>query len=158
MNIKRQATIIYSQNYEATKHFYEKVLEFSVEMDFSSVIFYKEGIAVWKVGEDHNLRSILGPNFEDHKSHPFELYFEIGNWDETIERLKKFDINYLHDVHEEPWGQRTIRILDPEQNIVEFGETLESFIKRLFDKGTSLEEIASMNGLSLEDVQGILKN
>ncbi len=56
--------------------------------------------------------------------------------------MEKQNVDYLHVVHLEPWGQRTVRFLDPDQNIVEVGEALEVFISRLYERGKSVEDSA----------------
>lgn len=35
------------------------------------------------------------------------------------------DMKLLHDLHDEPWGQRTIRFFDPDDHLIEAGESLK---------------------------------
>ena len=158
MKIKRKATILYCENIEISRNFYSNLLGFSVEMDLGSVIFYKEGIAIWELKEGHILNTLINTGVKESSTNAFELYFEVEDWEDTLQRLKQWDVDYLHKAVEEPWGQRTIRILDPDTNIIEIGETLERFIKRLHDKGVSKEEIARLNEISVDEVTSILDN
>ena len=34
-----------------------------------------------------------------------------------------FEINYVHKLKEYPWGQKAIRIYDPDGHMIEIGET-----------------------------------
>jgi len=72
----------------------------------------------------------------------FELYFEEEQFDEFVERLQSFEIQYVHDVTEYPWGQRVIRFYDPDMHMIEVGESMASVIKRFIDQGLSVEETA----------------
>ena len=150
MKIKRKATILYCENIEISRNFYSKVLGFSIEMDLGSVIFYKEGIAIWELKEGHILNNLINTGVKDTNVNAFELFYEVEDWEDTLQRLKQWDVEYLHKSLEEPWGQRTIRILNPDTNIIEIGETLERFIRRLYDKGKTKEEIARLNEISID--------
>jgi catechol 2,3-dioxygenase-like lactoylglutathione lyase family enzyme len=158
MKIKRKATILYCENIEMSRNFYSNVLGLSIEMDMGSVIFYKEGIAIWELKEGHILNTLINTGGKGSNVNTFELYFEVVDWEDTLQRLNQWDIDYLHRTVEEPWGQRTIRIFDPDTNIIEIGETLEQFIRRLYDKGVSKEEIARLNEISVDEVTRILDN
>ncbi len=158
MNIKRKATIVYCKDITVSKDFYTKILGFAVEMDLTSVIFFKEGIAIWQVKEGHLLKEKLGSNFNSGEGKKFELYFEVHNWQEFVDGLKNYSIEFLHETHQEPWGQRTIRFYDPDKNIVEIAETLEDFISRMHNEGMSAKEIAKKNEISIEEVENILRS
>ena len=58
-----------------------------------------------------------------------ELYFEEEEFDAFIERLKKYEVKYVHTVIEHAWGQRVVRFYDPDMHIIV--EVLESMIKRM---------------------------
>ncbi|MGE4284585.1 MAG: VOC family protein, partial [Clostridia bacterium] len=72
----------------------------------------------------------------------FELYFEEAQFDEFVKRLKSFEIQYVHDVIEYPWGQRVIRFYDPDMHMIEVGESMETVVKRFIAQGLSVEETA----------------
>lgn len=58
-----------------------------------------------------------------------------------FKKLKDIDsIRYVHELKEQPWGQRVIRLYDPDMHIIEIGEPMQSVVKRLLSKGLSVEE------------------
>ena len=61
-------------------------------------------------------------------------------------------INKLHEMHEEPWGQKTIRFYDYDMNIIEVGEELKVFLERMFNSGMKIEEISKKTGITIEDI------
>jgi hypothetical protein len=54
-------------------------------------------------------------------------------------------------------GQRTIRFFDPDKNLVEIGETLPVFIKRLKNKGLSVHEINKKTGVPADKIKKLIK-
>lgn len=55
-----------------------------------------------------------------YQSHNFQVYFEVEDLDEVYTELKSIpDLQWVHEIKEYPWGQRVIRIYDPDRHIVE---------------------------------------
>lgn len=63
------------------------------------------------------------------------------------------DIEYVHPVKEHSWGQRAVRIYDPDMHIIEIGENMVSVVKRFLDSGMSSEETAVRMDVSLEYIK-----
>ena len=61
-------------------------------------------------------------------------------------------------VTEETWGQLTIRFYDPENNLIEIGETIPCFVKRFYNQGMTIEEVSQRTLVPLEFVKGICQN
>ena len=78
-----------------------------------------------------------------------ELYFEEDDFDAFAARLKAQDISYVHGVKEHPWGQRAVRIYDPDGHILEIGENMQSVCRRFLDSGMTEEEAARRMGVPL---------
>ena len=55
-----------------------------------------------------------------------------------------------------PWGQRVIRIYDPDRHIVEVGESMKAVVLRLLAEGMSPEETATKTMHPLEFVQACM--
>ncbi|MDL2236743.1 hypothetical protein LJC56_02785 [Christensenellaceae bacterium OttesenSCG-928-K19] len=71
-----------------------------------------------------------------------ELYFESVEFDADVECLSKFEIKYVHGVKEHDWGQRVIRLYDPDGHIIEIGEDLGMVIKRFLKQGMTADQVA----------------
>ena len=79
------------------------------------------------------------------QSHNFQIYFEVENLDEIFDEMKSISgLQWVHEIKEYPWGQRDIRIYDPDKHIVEIAEDMNTVIKRFFSQGMSSEEVASV--------------
>ena len=63
------------------------------------------------------------------------------------------DLQWVHEIKEYPWGQRDIRVYDPDKHIVEIAEDMNTVIKRFFNQGMSAEEVAKRTMFPLEIVK-----
>jgi hypothetical protein len=62
-------------------------------------------------------------------------------------------IEVIHSVIEHSWGQKGFRVRDPDGNIVEFSESMESVVRRLNNKGLSLEEITKKSMMPIDFIK-----
>jgi catechol 2,3-dioxygenase-like lactoylglutathione lyase family enzyme len=148
--------LIVVNNMEVSRNFYEKVLNQKVQYDFGENVSFEGGFAIHLKSHFSNLISI-NKNDIVQKSNNCELYFEEGNLDSFLQKLKGMDsIEYVHGLKEQPWGQRVIRFYDPDMHIVEVGEPMESVIKRLLSEGSSVEETSKRTLMPEEFVRQFL--
>lgn len=88
------------------------------------------------------------------QSHNFQVYFETEDLDGIYEELKRTDgLQWVHEIKEYPWGQRDIRLYDPDRHIVEIAEDMNTVIRRFSSQGMPPEEIAARTMLPLEIVK-----
>ena len=86
--------------------------------------------------------------------HTFELYFEEDNLDDFVQELdKNAVIQKFTALEEMPWGQRTIRFLDPDKYVIEVAESMESVIKRFLLAGMTVQEISQKTMMPIEFIQ-----
>lgn len=109
MNIKFHSTVVITDNFNAMKTFYEYVLLQEIDFDFGSCIGFKNGLSLWKLKNEYPIVQKLGRTFDKSGNRNLEICFETDDFDLVVDNLKKYRLNYLHNVTEEVWGQRTIR-------------------------------------------------
>lgn len=139
MEIKYQGCLLSVKDMEASKRFYQEVLGQKALMDIGAHVSF-EGFSL-----QQGYAELVGISVESvmTRSHNFQLYFEVENLDEMFDQLKSMEeLQWVHEIKEYPWGQRDIRIYDPDMNIVEIAESMESVIKRLLSQGMSVDEIS----------------
>jgi hypothetical protein len=61
----------------------------------------------------------------------------------------------VHPLREQPWGQRVLRVYDPDGHIVEVGEPMPAVIMRFLAEGLSPEAIAQRTAMPLDIVQQV---
>lgn len=134
--------------------FYKKVLGLRVIMDFGANKTLTGGLALqtlktWQefIGTDH-------VSFGDNSS---EVYFEEDNFDRFVERLKECEVEYVHPVKEHSWGQRVVRIYDPDKHIIEIGENMKAVCKRFLDGGMTPEQAAQRMDVPMKFVTACMR-
>lgn len=152
--MKLKNVLIVVSDMEKSKTFYKKLFGLSVVTDFGENVILSEGLVLQekKLWEKfiHKEARMGGNNGE--------LYFEENCLDEFLDKLKRsvFQIRYVNPLMEHDWGQRVIRIYDPDDHIIEIGESLEFVARRLRNEGMSPEEISQKTGLPMAQIDGII--
>ena len=154
MNLKFHSSVIFVKDFYISKHFYCDLLNQEIEYDFGNNVLLKCGITLWQTPDWHYLHNNFYNAASGNKA--FEICFETVQMDEALLLIKDNKVPLMHDIIEEKWGQRTIRILDPDNNLIEIGEKLEVFIRRLNDNGLSSLQIAQKTGVPEQQIKNII--
>jgi catechol 2,3-dioxygenase-like lactoylglutathione lyase family enzyme len=142
MDLNYCCAALFVKNIEISKAFYTGILGLSVDLDFGKNVVFKNGFTLWEIQSAHIIPATLGSaQISDSSVNRFELYFEVEDISLAYETLEDKNIRFLHKIHEEPWGQQTFRFFDPDNHLIEIGESMKQFIRRFFDQGMSVEQI-----------------
>ena len=136
---------------EKSKAFYKELFALEVIADFGENVVLTEGLALqerklWEAFIEKD--TVLGGN-------DAELYFEENDIDRFLEKLEKssFPIEYLNKCKEHDWGQRVIRIYDPDKHVIEIGESMEYVARRFLNMGMAVEQVAKKTQLPLSQIE-----
>lgn len=148
--------LIVVEDIEISKKFYKELFGLEVVADFGENVVLTEGLALqqrklWETFIDKKI--IRGGN-------DAELYFEENHIDAFLERLDNstFDIEYLNRCKEHDWGQRVIRLYDPDRHVIEVGEEMEYVARRFLKQGMTAEQTAKKTQLPLSKVEALIEN
>lgn len=148
--------LIVVEDIEISKRFYKELFGLEVVADFGENVVLTEGLALqqrklWETFIDKKI--IRGGN-------DAELYFEENHIDAFLERLDNstFDIEYLNRCKEHDWGQRVIRLYDPDRHVIEVGEEMEYVARRFLKQGMTAEQTAKKTQLPLSQVEALIEN
>jgi len=136
---------------ELSKAFYCDLFGLTVVTDFGGNVILTEGLVLQE--------RVIWEEFTDKKVVPYgndaELYFEENDMDFFIKKLNQYpyEIVYVNPLMEHDWGQRVIRIYDPDGHIIEVGESLDYVAKRYLKSGMSVEETALKTQLPQAQVE-----
>jgi catechol 2,3-dioxygenase-like lactoylglutathione lyase family enzyme len=156
--VRFHSTAAFVADIERSKAFYTGLLGQEIDLDFGKNVILKSGLTLWEIQPNHIIPQTLGHGqVAENRSTRFEFYFETQALAEVYEHLVAAGVEFLHTVHEEPWGQQTIRFFDPDRHLIEIGEPLETFITRLFSGGMSAEEITVKTGVPVEKVRELIR-
>jgi predicted enzyme related to lactoylglutathione lyase len=153
---KYNGAVFFVDNVEKSKKFYTDILEQKIEMDFGRCVGFIGGFAIWDaayasnmIGLDKSIKKLLSKG-------NVEIYFEIDDIDLLFDRIKKEKIDFVHEIKEQPWGQRCFRIYDPDKHIIEFGEPMPVVIQRFSNQGFSVEDIVKKTMMPLDIINKVL--
>lgn len=131
--------------------FYKELFGLEVVTDFGGNVILTEGLVLQerKIWENFiERKAVQGGN-------DAELYFEENDIDRFLEKLEKSSrpIEYLNKCKEHDWGQRVIRLYDPDKHIIEIGESMEYVARRFLKSGMTVETVAEKTQLPLSLVE-----
>jgi catechol 2,3-dioxygenase-like lactoylglutathione lyase family enzyme len=152
--MRYHSVAIFVKDIEISKRYYEEVLGRTIEYDFGKNVILKDGISIWEIDPGHVIAEKLETK---NGSNRFELYFETDDIQAAQRKLHQQGVRLLHDVREEPWGQRTARFFDPDGHLIEIGETLPTFLRRMHDQGMTEDEISKKSHVPLERVREFIR-
>jgi catechol 2,3-dioxygenase-like lactoylglutathione lyase family enzyme len=139
------------EDIEKSKTFYTDLFGLMVVTDFGENVILTEGLVLqekklWENFIESNVS--VGGN-------DAELYFEENDIDGFLKKLEQsnFVIEYLNKCIEHDWGQRVIRIYDPDRHVIEIGESMEYVARRLLKTGMNAVQVAKKTGLPLSQVE-----
>jgi len=153
MDLKNCTTVIFVRDIEISKDFYCNLLGMEVDLDFGKNVIFKSGFAVWEIHDNHIIPVNLGlEKICMNSFNRFELCFETENLPDIYEILKNKDVRFLHELHEEPWGQQTIRFFDPDNHLIEIGESMQQFVCRFYNQGFTAEQVSKRTSVPVDEI------
>ncbi len=153
--MKYKSPLIVVEDISISRRFYEEVLNQKVILNFGANITFEGDFSLQTKQSWADFIHVTG-NEVLRESKNFELYFEEERFDEFVERLKSYNVQYVHSVTLYSWGQRAIRFYDPDMHIIEVGEKMEAVVRRFIGQGLSVEETAQRTELPIEFVKAYI--
>lgn len=152
--MKIKNTMLVVTDIDKSVEFYKKVLGLRVIMDFGANKTLTGGLALQTL---ETWREFIGTDDISFGNNSSEIYFEEDNFDKFAERLQKFDVDYVHPVKEHLWGQRVVRIYDPDKHIIEIGENIKSVCQRFLDSGMTAKQVAERMDVPVRFVNACMR-
>jgi len=137
--MKFAGTVVAVSDIKKSKDFYINVMGLKVEMDLGVYVAFEGGFSMHE-----NYSELVGVNLKVMKeSNNFETYFEVIDIDELRVKMDEAGWNdFVHDIREEPWKQKVMRVYDPDRHIVEIAENMGVTAKRLLSQGLTMDEVS----------------
>lgn len=127
---------------EVSKTFYATLFDQTVVLDLGKNVTFSGGFGIQ---EDFARLTGIEPESVVQKSHNMELYFEVDDFDAFIRRLSSYpEVKYVHPSLKHEWQQRVVRIYDPDDHMIEIGESMAVIAQRYLSEGYSIEETSKI--------------
>lgn len=158
IGLRYHSAAAFVRDINVSKKFYTEVMELMVELDFGNNVILEGGITLWEINTKHIIPERLGIELiYDRRVNRFEFYFETQDIETVCERVRVSGAEFLHLLHEEPWGQRTVRFFDPDRHLIEVGESMVTFVRRLHGHNMTPEQVSQKTSIPLEKVRELLR-
>lgn len=148
------AALLSVADVRVSRAFYQELFGLEVNHDYGINVSFTCGLALqqdfaWLTGVPAD--SVM------RQSHNLELCFETEDFDGFLKRLdRRPDIRRLGDVVEHGWGQRVVRLYDPDGHLIEVGEDMGMVVRRFLASGLTMEEVSARMDVSLGDLKKLL--
>jgi catechol 2,3-dioxygenase-like lactoylglutathione lyase family enzyme len=135
--------MIIASDIEASKQFYVDLLSETVLLDLGTFVVMDGFSIMAREAWSAETQDGAAPGRASGSS--FVLYFEEYDLDSFVNYLshEETPIEVFSPLFETPWGQRKIRVLDPDGYVIEVAEPMDEVVLRLLDSGMAQEEVAS---------------
>ena len=116
------------EDIERSIAFYKELFGLRVVNDFDGNVILTEGLVL----QDRKIWERLVEKEVTYYGNASELYFIENDLEGFQEKLdsSSFEIKYVHKLKTHDWGQRVIRIYDPDGHMIEIGESLDAVERR----------------------------
>jgi catechol 2,3-dioxygenase-like lactoylglutathione lyase family enzyme len=151
--LKYMGPLVVVDEIETSRYFYEQLLGQKVKYDFGPNVAFERDFSI-------HLKSHFQTLLGDGAQHPItkkslnlELTFETDEIETIYQVLPQAAVAFIHTIQEQPWGQRVMRLYDPDGHVIEIGETMDATVWRLYGQGLSTGRIREKTGMPMEFVE-----
>lgn len=148
------AALLSVADVHVSRRFYEELFGLELDHDYGINVSFTCGLAL-----QQNFAWLTGVSADSvlRRSHNLELCFETEDLDGFLRKLdRRPDIRRLGDVVEHGWGQRVVRLYDPDGHLIEVGEDMGMVVRRFLASGLTPEEVSARMDVSLGDLKKLL--
>lgn len=124
MKVKFAHSVIFVKDIEVSKKFYADVLGIKIIQDCGIFILFEGDLAIHQARELLNTvyKKDIAEGYDAQGRNNLEVYFESDKLDEIYARLKEYNVEFIHGIEKQSWGQNVFRFYDPDRHVVEIGE------------------------------------
>ena len=154
--LKFVSPLIAVEDMARSRQFYEQILGQKVKFDFGVDVAFEGGLTIHLKS---HFQSLLGDAAKypiTLKAHNGELYFDADDIESMYQQLQAAGVEFIEAIQEQPWGQRAMRLYDPDGHIIEIGEPIEITVRRFYGQGWSIPSIAEKTGLPPEFIKAAI--
>jgi catechol 2,3-dioxygenase-like lactoylglutathione lyase family enzyme len=136
-----------------SRYFYENLLGRKVKYDFGPNVSFEGDFSIHLKSHFQSLLGDVTRYPVTKKAHNGELVFETDELETIYQRLKQAAVEFINVIQEQPWGQRAMRLYDPDGYVIEMGDTMEATVWRLYQQGLSMDRVREKTGMPREFVE-----
>ncbi len=121
MGIRFRHSIALVRDIEESKHFYKDILGLSIIRDFDVFVLFQNDFAIHRADLFYDY--INKPYHGEKMGHDnVDFYLTTSELEHVSARLKENKVVFIHEIKQMDWGEKVIRIYDPDGHILEIGD------------------------------------
>jgi catechol 2,3-dioxygenase-like lactoylglutathione lyase family enzyme len=155
--LKFVSPLIVVEDMARSRQFYEQLLGQKVKFDFGVDVCFEGDFTIHLKSHFQSLMGDATKYPITAKAHNGELYFDSDDIESTYQRLQAAGVEFIEGIREQPWGQRAMRLYDPDGHIIEIGEPMDITVRRFSGQGWSIERIAEKTGMPHDFIAEAIK-
>ncbi|PLX69884.1 MAG: hypothetical protein C0603_02825 [Denitrovibrio sp.] len=152
--MKYSSTALFVSDISVSKDFYHNIIGLEIMMDNGEHVAFVSGLSIWDRVSAGNV--IFQKEIALSSDYRVDICFDSENIKDDYEVLAKAGTEIINPLTEQPWGQLSCRLLDPDGNIVEVAEKITDTFKRLLDSGLSMAELSKKTHTTEADIKKLL--
>lgn len=124
MAIKFAHNVVFVKDINVSRKFYGELLGIPILQDFTIFILFENNFAIHQSKElIQTIYKTDKPGSDDQQGrNNMDIYFESDALETIYTRLLENNVEIIHPIEKQSWGQRVFRFFDPDHHIVEIGE------------------------------------
>jgi len=154
---KFSSAVFFVKDIEKSKKFYSEMLSQKISLDHGRCVVFEGGFSLWLREYALEIMGFVGSGEQKEVLPVAEIYFESVDIEECLSFLKDNNIDFVHEMLEQPWGQRCFRLYDLDGHVVEVGEPMWVVIKRFSKLGWPVDRIVEKTFMPQGIVESVLK-
>ena len=119
MGVQFRNSIALVENIAVSKHFYKDIFGLTVIKEFDTFVLFEDGFSIHDgkiyaeyIDEEFCRQSVCHTAF----------YFSTVDIFEIQQKLQENSVEFIHEVIEQPWGEKCLRCYDPDFHVIEVGD------------------------------------
>jgi len=122
--VKFAHNVVFVKDINVSKQFYDEILGINIIKDYSIFVLFENNFAIHQAKElIQTIYKAERPGFDEPQGHEnMDIYFESDALETIYQRLIDRNVEIIHPIEKQSWGQRVFRFFDPDHHIVEIGE------------------------------------
>jgi Lactoylglutathione lyase and related lyases len=151
-----KGTMLVVKDIEKTKEFYTSFLGMAIVGDMGVNVAFSGGLAAQTEASWMQFTGSQQDQFR-YGGHDKELYFEEKDFDSFAAKAKAAGVEIVSE-SVMPYGQKVLRIYDPDKHIVEVGEDMGVMVRRMFSEGLTKEQVCEKTFMPPEAIDHFMNS
>lgn len=124
MKINFRHCIILVKDIKESRHFYKDIIGLTPVKDFETFVLFENNFSIHKA--DLFYEYINKPYQGEKMGHDnVDIYFTTSDLNGVLKKLEKEKVPFIHKIRQCEWGEKVLRIYDPDGHIIEIGDADE---------------------------------